>query len=218
MADSFVFEGRTHYMKDELFLVGEPYGNTGLPYWSQALGSYIASTFHNQEMTDAHWEIGHFVAEYFHEHGRVPMIRILTKQVGKRLGKEKGNTKYLYDLFPGGPAKVLASVMGFPRAPCASGGTILDRTGKDEPVQMQVKFDPKKCVVRPRRPLKRVSTPPPVSIAPPKKSWFHVWKPLRWGLAVSLFAYLMPLPVDSAQSLWVGSGIILSVLWATVVR
>jgi len=43
------------------------------------------------------------------------MIKILTKEMKKRYGKEKGSTKYLYELFPGGPAKQACRYAGLPK-------------------------------------------------------------------------------------------------------
>ena len=43
-----------------------------------------------------HWEVINFLREYYEEYQIAPAVRVLTKQIGKRLGKEKGNSKYLY--------------------------------------------------------------------------------------------------------------------------
>jgi tRNA 2-thiouridine synthesizing protein E len=39
----------------------------------------------------------------------------LTKAVGKKMGKEKGNSKYLYGLFPYGPGKQACRYAGLPK-------------------------------------------------------------------------------------------------------
>jgi TusE/DsrC/DsvC family sulfur relay protein len=59
----------------------------------------------NLELTDSHWEVINFLREYYDEYQIAPAVRVLTKAIGKKLGKDKGNSKYLYELFPYGPAK-----------------------------------------------------------------------------------------------------------------
>jgi TusE/DsrC/DsvC family sulfur relay protein len=66
-------------------------------------------------LTEAHWEVVNFLRDYYNEYKIAPMIRILTKEIGKKLGKEKGNTKYLYELYPGGPAKQACKIAGLPK-------------------------------------------------------------------------------------------------------
>ena len=67
------------------------------------------------ELTDDHWNIINFLREYYEEYQIAPAVRVLTKAVGKKLGKEKGNSKYLYGLFPYGPAKQACRYAGLPK-------------------------------------------------------------------------------------------------------
>ncbi len=67
------------------------------------------------ELTDNHWEVINFLREYYDEYQIAPAVRVLTKAIGKKLGKEKGNSKYLYELFPYGPAKQACKYAGLPK-------------------------------------------------------------------------------------------------------
>jgi len=67
------------------------------------------------ELTDEHWDILNFLREYYEEYQIAPAVRVLTKAVAKKLGKEKGNSKYLYQLFPYGPGKQACKFAGLPK-------------------------------------------------------------------------------------------------------
>jgi len=64
------------------------------------------------ELTDNHWAVINFLREYYEAYEIAPAIRILTKAIGKKLGKEFGNSKYLYELYPDGPAKQACKYAG----------------------------------------------------------------------------------------------------------
>ncbi len=87
---------------------------TNLDEWNEDIGKFIAAE-EGVEMTEAHWEVVNFLREYYDEYKIAPMIRILTKAIGKKLGKDKGNTKYLYELYPAGPAKQACKIAGLPK-------------------------------------------------------------------------------------------------------
>jgi tRNA 2-thiouridine synthesizing protein E len=46
-----------------------------------------------------------FVREFYLEFNTSPAIRMLVKAMANKFGEEKGNSRYLYRLFPKGPAK-----------------------------------------------------------------------------------------------------------------
>ena len=46
------------------------------------------------ELTDEHWDIINFLREYYEEYQIAPAVRVRTKGVAKKLGKDKGNSKY----------------------------------------------------------------------------------------------------------------------------
>lgn len=82
--------------------------------WSEAVAEYMAKE-DGIELTDAHWEVIRFLRNYFEKYQIAPMIKILTKEIGKVMGPEKGNTKYLYQLYPAGPAKQACRYAGLPK-------------------------------------------------------------------------------------------------------
>lgn len=82
--------------------------------WTRELAFELASA-DGIDLTDAHWEVISFLQEYYENYEIAPAIRILTKQIGKRYGQEKGNSKYLYELFPKGPAKQACRYAGLPK-------------------------------------------------------------------------------------------------------
>ncbi|MGL5398101.1 MAG: TusE/DsrC/DsvC family sulfur relay protein [Shewanella sp.] len=69
----------------------------------------------NIELTSAHWEVINFVRDFYLEYKTSPAIRVLVKAIGQTLGTEKGNSKYLYTLFPVGPAKQATKIAGLPK-------------------------------------------------------------------------------------------------------
>ncbi len=47
-----------------------------------------------------HWEVVRFVREFYLEFNTSPAIRMLVKAMANKFGEEKGNSRYLYRLFP----------------------------------------------------------------------------------------------------------------------
>ncbi|ROR32172.1 TusE/DsrC/DsvC family sulfur relay protein [Inmirania thermothiophila] len=82
--------------------------------WNEDVAKKLAAD-EGIELTDAHWEVINFLREYYEEYQIAPAIRVLTKAIGKKLGPDKGNSKYLYELFPYGPAKQACKIAGLPK-------------------------------------------------------------------------------------------------------
>jgi len=82
--------------------------------WTEDVANEIAKS-ENVEMTQNHWEVVNFLREYYNEYQIAPAVRVLTKAIGKKLGPDKGNSKYLYELFPYGPAKQACKIAGLPK-------------------------------------------------------------------------------------------------------
>ena len=82
--------------------------------WDEDVAAYLAQE-EKVDMTENHWEVVNFLREYYSEYQIAPAIRVLTKAIAKKLGADKGNNKYLYELFPYGPAKQACKIAGLPK-------------------------------------------------------------------------------------------------------
>ena len=87
---------------------------TDLSQWETAVAEVMAQA-DKQELTPEHWEVINFLREFYAEFAMAPAVRILTRAIGKKLGKEKGNARYLYNLFPYGPGKQACRYAGLPK-------------------------------------------------------------------------------------------------------
>ena len=82
--------------------------------WSEEIAIAMAAE-DDIELSSEHWEVINFLREYFEEYEFAPAVRILTKAIAKKLGNDKGNSRYLYSLFPYGPAKQGCRFAGLPK-------------------------------------------------------------------------------------------------------
>ena len=82
--------------------------------WTEELAKEMAR-LDSCELSENHWEVLKFLREYYEEYQIAPAVRVLTKAIGKKLGADKGNSKYLYELFPYGPAKQACKYAGLPK-------------------------------------------------------------------------------------------------------
>lgn len=99
--------GQSYETDEEGYLVN-------LADWNEDIAKVIAQG-ENVEMSPNHWEVVNFLRDYYNEYQIAPAVRVLTKAIGKQLGEEKGNSKYLYELFPYGPAKQACKIAGLPK-------------------------------------------------------------------------------------------------------
>lgn len=81
--------------------------------WTKELAEEIAK---NEDivMTPEHWEVVDFLREYYEDNQVAPKMAVLVKEMKKTYGPEK-DQKYLYDLFPYGPAKQACKIAGLPK-------------------------------------------------------------------------------------------------------
>ena len=82
--------------------------------WSEEIAIAMAAE-DDIDLSSEHWEVINFLREYFEEYEFAPAVRILTKAIAKKLGNDKGNSRYLYSLFPYGPAKQGCRFAGLPK-------------------------------------------------------------------------------------------------------
>ncbi|ASO60096.1 sulfurtransferase TusE [Salmonella enterica subsp. arizonae serovar 53:-:- str. SA20100345] len=82
--------------------------------WSEPLAVAIAAN-EGIELSAEHWEVVRFVREFYLEFNTSPAIRMLVKAMANKFGEEKGNSRYLYRLFPKGPAKQATKIAGLPK-------------------------------------------------------------------------------------------------------
>jgi len=60
------------------------------------------------ELSEDHWKIINYIRDYYLEKNLAPMVRKVCKNTGFQL-------KYIYELFPSGPAKGACKVAGLPK-------------------------------------------------------------------------------------------------------
>ncbi|TEW44234.1 TusE/DsrC/DsvC family sulfur relay protein [Psychromonas algicola] len=82
--------------------------------WSDELAAEIAQ-LETIIMTDEHWQVVYFVREFYEQFNTSPAIRALVKAMQNKYGKEKITSRYLYRLFPDGPAKQATKIAGLPK-------------------------------------------------------------------------------------------------------
>jgi len=61
-----------------------------------------------QVLTEDHWAVINYIRDYYLEKSLAPMVRKVCKTTGFQL-------RYIYELFPSGPAKGACKVAGLPK-------------------------------------------------------------------------------------------------------
>jgi len=82
--------------------------------WSERVAQAIANN-EQIELTDEHWQVVNFVRQFYETYDTSPAIRALVKAMQQEYGPEKGNSRYLYRLFPKGAAKIASKLAGLPK-------------------------------------------------------------------------------------------------------
>ena len=76
--------------------------------WNRAMAPELAAAEGIPELTEDHWAVLDLMRRAYAERGTGPTVRALARLSGFPV-------KRLYELFPGGPAKVAAKVAGIPK-------------------------------------------------------------------------------------------------------
>jgi tRNA 2-thiouridine synthesizing protein E len=84
--------------------------------WNEDIARRLAA-LNNIALSAEHWEIILFIRRYYQQFKHLPNARVFTKAIAKELGEDKGNSRYLHKLFPGGPLKYACKLAGLPKPP-----------------------------------------------------------------------------------------------------
>jgi tRNA 2-thiouridine synthesizing protein E len=82
--------------------------------WNEDVARALAAQ-DDLDLTEAHWELIRFLRDYYAEYQIAPAMRALTRAASQRLGRDKANSRYLYQLFPDGPARQGCKIAGLPK-------------------------------------------------------------------------------------------------------
>lgn len=82
--------------------------------WSPEVAKAMAAR-DKLTLTDDHWVVLDIFRQYYGEFEIEPPMRALVGRVREVLGENKGNSRYLYRLFPDGPGTQACRYAGLPR-------------------------------------------------------------------------------------------------------
>jgi tRNA 2-thiouridine synthesizing protein E len=82
--------------------------------WSEDV-AVVLSQQDDLKLGEKHWQVINWIRDYYAENATAPNLRAMTKLIGNDLGEEFSDKKYLFDLFPYGPAKQAARYAGMPK-------------------------------------------------------------------------------------------------------
>lgn len=106
----YVVDGRELEADGDGYLLEPDYSEEAVKVIAQADGIGL---------TPQHWQVVEYLREQYREHGHTPNFRNMLKDIQALV--PGSDSKYLYDLFPQGPAKQGARIAGLPQ-PHGKGG------------------------------------------------------------------------------------------------
>ncbi len=81
--------------------------------WNKDVAVYMAKIT-VLELTPEHWEVIKSIRNYYHEYQSPPALKIIAKEMERRLGTEKGSKDYFFQLFPRGQYQQAYKIAGVP--------------------------------------------------------------------------------------------------------
>lgn len=80
--------------------------------WNEDVARALAQE-ENIQLNDDHWDVIHFMRDYFDEHQVIADVRFVIKHLATRMGKDAH--KKLFELFPYGYVKQACKIAGMRR-------------------------------------------------------------------------------------------------------
>lgn len=84
--------------------------------WNEEVAKQLALK-ENIKLNEDHWEVILFIRSYYEQYKHLPNTRVFVKAIARSLGEDKGNSRYLQQLFPDGPLKYACKLAGLPKPP-----------------------------------------------------------------------------------------------------
>ncbi|SDO62491.1 TusE/DsrC/DsvC family sulfur relay protein [Desulforhopalus singaporensis] len=93
----------SHYLhiNGKKYLISENYQLLDLNAWDHKVRDYIAQKL-DLALTNDHKRVIELIRKSYTERKRHPYVRVVTADMAKDMGPEKGTMKYFYNLFPRG--------------------------------------------------------------------------------------------------------------------
>lgn len=83
--------------------------------WTPELAVELAAQ-DGLRLTDQHWDIINIMRDYYHQYNIAPILKLLRREVAKKLGPERALDESLYALFPNGVQHQGSRIAGIPLA------------------------------------------------------------------------------------------------------
>lgn len=88
-------------ISSQKYVVNDKYYLVEFSDWDEAILDWLADR-ENVILTPEHMHVIGYLREMFETSKRHPVIRMITAELGRQFGTEKGTVKYFHSLFPGG--------------------------------------------------------------------------------------------------------------------